>query len=265
MARVAIITGGTKGIGRGIGRRLAAAGYDLALSYRRDADGAQSFRAEVEGMGRRCLVVQADQTQEDAIGRLFDAAAEAYGAADVFVANAAATAFLPLMSLKAHQIDKTLSVTVKSYLLGAQRSVPLMRGRNGKIVAISGMDTLHIVPFHGLLGAAKSAMETLTRYLAAELAPEGIRVNAVNPGFIDTDSTRFYAGDSFEAIAEGTAAITPAKRLGTADDVAKAVEFLVSDDAAYITGQTLHVDGGLQVAPLILSKMTAAPRRQRPG
>ena len=260
-SKVAVITGGTKGIGRGIGLRLAAKGYDLAVSYRRDAEGAQAFAKEIEAKGRKALLVQADQTEEGAIDKLFDAAQKEYGAIDVFVPNAAATAFVPLMALKAHQIDKTLAVTVKSYILGAQRSVPLMKDRKGKIVAISGMDTIHTIPFHGLLGACKSAMETLTRYLAAELAPEGIRVNAVNPGFVDTDSTRYYAKDTFPQVVKAVEQIAPVPRIGTADDVAKVVEFLVSDEAEYVTGVTWHVDGGVQVAPLLMARMMTGGSR----
>jgi enoyl-[acyl-carrier protein] reductase III len=255
MAKAAVITGGTKGIGRGIGLRMAAAGYDIAVNYRRDVDGARKFASEIEKIGRRCVLVEADQTQDGAVDKLFDAARDAFGGLDLFVANAAATAFIPLLALKPHQIDKTLAVTVKSFLLGAQRAVPMMEGRKASIITISGMDTIHTIPFHALLGACKSALETLTKQLAAEVGHLGIRVNSVNPGFIDTDSTRFYAKDNFQNVVSGVEAIAPVPRIGTADDVAKAVEFLVSDAASYITGTVLHVDGGVQVAPLLMARM----------
>jgi enoyl-[acyl-carrier protein] reductase III len=249
MAKVAVITGGSKGIGRAIGLSLASQGHDVAFSYRKDAEGAKRFAAEIESKGRRAIAVQCDHTQDGAIDALFDPVAREWKAVDVFVANAAATAFLPLMQLKAHQIDKTLAMVVKSYILGAQRSAPLMEGRKGSIIAISGMDTTQTVPFHGLLGAAKAAMEMLTRYLAVELSGHGIRVNAVNPGFIDTDSSRFYAKEGFDAIAKSVAANIPAGRIGYPEDVAKLVSFLVSDQADYITGQTIIQDGGLMVGP----------------
>lgn len=257
MGKVAIVTGGTKGIGRGIGLALAREGYDLAVNYRRDVDGARKFEAEIAAFGRRALVVEADQTQDGALDTLFDETGKAFGGVlDVFIPNAAATAFLPLMALKPHQIDKTLAMTIKAYIVGAQRSVPMMAGRKGaSIIAISGMDTIHTIPFHGLLGAAKAAMETLTRYLAAELAVHDIRVNAVNPGFIDTDSTRFYAKDSFQQIVDGVVAMAPAKRIGTPEDVAACVSFLVSEKAGYVNGQTIHVDGGIAVAPMLMSRV----------
>jgi len=238
MRKIAVITGGSKGIGRGIGLRLASKGWDLAFSYRRDEAGAKKFVDEVAKAGGRALAVQADHTQDGSIDALFDATAKEFKAADLFVANAAATAFLPLMQLKAHQIDKTLAMVIKSYILGAQRSVPLMEGRNGSILAISGMDTVDTVPFPRTPRAAKAAMEMLTRYLAAELGYHKIRVNAINPGFIDTDSSRFYAKDGFDAIAKAVAGVIPNGRIGYPEDVAKLVEFLVSPDAEYINGQT---------------------------
>lgn len=255
MKRTALITGGTKGIGAAIAQRLAAQedGWNFVLSFRRDTDAAETTRTALEKSGAEVELVQVDQTEEGGVDHIFEKAKERFGSLDLFVANAAATRFVPLADLKPHHIDKTLAVTVKSYILGANRATPLMKGRNGNIIAISGMDTVHTVPFHGLLGAAKAAMETLTRYLAAELSGHKIRVNAVNPGVIDTASSRFYAGDNYEAVSQRVSAITPAGRVGTPEDVAKLVEFLISAEAEYITGTTVHVDGGLQVAPLLMN------------
>jgi enoyl-[acyl-carrier protein] reductase III len=128
---------------------------------------------------------------------MFAEVRERFGALDFLVANAAATAFRPLLDTKPHHLERTFAITVSGFLRCVQEAVPLMEGREGAIVAVSGFDTLEAIPGHGTLGAAKAAMETMVRYLAAELAPKRLRVNAVNPGYVDTDSARFYAGPDF--------------------------------------------------------------------
>jgi enoyl-[acyl-carrier protein] reductase III len=126
-----------------------------------------------------------------------------------------------------------------------------MEGREGAIVAVSGFDTVKAIPGHGTLGAAKSAMETMVRYLASELAPKRVRVNAVNPGYVDTDSARFYAGPDFRRrFEEEWVPSIPAGRLAAPEEVAGVITFLCSSDASYVYGQTLLVDGGLLLGRL---------------
>jgi len=240
-----LLTGGTRGIGLATARRFAAAGARVVLNYRRDEETANAAVDSITADGGSARALRADIADPKALETMFESIGDAEGRLDIVVANAAATAFKPLIETKRHHIEKTFGITVGGFLELVKAAVSLMPG-GGSIVAVSGFDAIRVLENHGSLGAAKAAMETLVRYLAVELAPRSVRVNGVSPGFVDTDSARYYGGQEFDTVVRPRwEAATPMKRLGSADEIAAVIAFLASNDASFVTGQTLVVDGGV--------------------
>jgi len=258
--RVAVITGGARGIGRGIALRLARDGAHCVITYRRNTDISAAVVAEIEREGVKALALPLELAEPPQVPAVFERIGETFGRVDILVANAAATSFRPLAEQKEHNVRRTFAISVDSFIAAVQSALPLMRGRPGRIVAISGIDSFQVMPGHGLLGGAKAAVESLVRAFAGELGPEGITVNGV---MIATDSSRLYieAGlrrDHEAAMAE-VAAATPVRRIGTVEDVADCVAWIVSDGAGFLTGQTILLDGGLTiVSPL--ARLGGAPK-----
>lgn len=243
---VALVTGSTRGFGRAIALRLARDGYDVVIHGRKERALAEAVAADAERLGARAHVAMADLEQPEAIAELFASIERRFGRLDAFVANAAATAFRPTLEMKIHHIERTFDLNVRGFVLSVQHAVRLMPEHGpGRIVAVSGYGSIRYLPGYAALGSAKAALERWVSYLAVELAPRGITVNAVNPGCAETDSADVYFA---RAGAESQAEVvrrTPMGRLTRAEDVAGVVAFLLSADAAFLCGQTLTVDGGL--------------------
>lgn len=242
--KVVLITGGTRGIGRATALRLAQGGATVLANYRRDEASAKETVAAIGAAGGTAFPIVADLENGDDITAMFAQVNERYGRLDVLIANAAATSFRPLLETRDHHISRTFGITISAFLKCVREAAPLT-GDGSSIVAVSGIDSIRVMDGHGTLGAAKAAMETLVKYLAVELAPR-IRVNGVNPGYVETDSARMYAGPDYETRvkAEWSASV-PLGRVAEPSEVASVIAFLCSPDASYITGETILVDGGL--------------------
>ena len=244
---VALVTGSSRGIGRATALLFAERGHDVVVHYRREAEAAEAVAKEARVLGAEALVVAGDLVEAEVPAGIMAEVGQRFGRLDVLVANAASTAFKPLQDVGARHLDLTMRTVVQSFLLLAQGAVPLMAGRPGTIVAVSGFDSVRVVANHGLLGAAKAALEQLVRYLAVELRPDDVAVNSVLPGFVATDSARKWADTShpggWEAF-EARWASTPGVIIAP-ERIAEIIAFLCTPAGRCIRGHNLMVDGGV--------------------
>ena len=243
-APVALITGGSRGIGRAAALALGRSGHTIAIGYKRDLAAAQDVQSRLSTLGAQSTVVRVDLEDSSDITAALQGINEQYGRLDVLVANAAATAVKPILDLGPHHLNRTMAVTINSFVQLVQESVPLMHGRPGSVIAVSGIDTLRATSNHGLLSAAKAGLEALVRSLAVELSPFDISVNAVSPGPVDTDSSRHYAGAQWADMERDWIERTPAGRVGVPDDIGAIINFLASPASRWLRGQVLVADGG---------------------
>jgi NAD(P)-dependent dehydrogenase (short-subunit alcohol dehydrogenase family) len=242
--RVALITGASRGIGRTLAVSLAARGATPVINYRHNEDAANEVVAEVEKHGISTLAIRADIEDVAEIDSMFDQVEERFGRLDFFVANASASNFRPFMELKPHHLERTFNLNVRAFVVGTQHAVRLM-DQGGRIVVLSSYGSPRTFPTYANLGSAKAAAEVWARYMAVELAPLGINVNALTPGIIESDSSAFFYNTGLVAPLDKVVPRIPKRRLGTAQEVADCVLFLLSPASEYVTGTTLVVDGGL--------------------
>ena len=241
--RVAIVTGASRGIGRGIALELAQRGATVVVNYVQNADAAGEVVARIREGGGEAGAVQADVSEEDGAAALVKAATAEHGRLDILVNNAGITRDNVIMLMKAQDFDDVLQTNLRSAWLCSRAAVrSMMRKRYGRIVNVTSISGLMGQGGQTNYSASKAGLVGLTKALAKEVGPRNITVNAVAPGFIITDLTR-----DLEELTDLAREFAALRRLATVEDIARAVAFLVSDDAALITGQVLAVDGGTAI------------------
>jgi NAD(P)-dependent dehydrogenase (short-subunit alcohol dehydrogenase family) len=240
--RAALVTGSSRGIGRATALALAP-DHDLVIHYRRRPDDAQEAAEQVRALGAQAVVVRAELEDPADLEGLVARTVDAFGRIDTFVANGAAGAFLPVTKAQRHHTYRTLQTIVTSFVDLVRLIEPHM-GAGGRIIAVSGTDSRFAVSDHGLIGAAKAALESLVRNLAVELGPRRITVNSVIPGSVATESMTLAFETGVDDIAGRVLASIPLGRFADPDEIAAVIAFLCSPAAGYVTGTTITVDGG---------------------
>jgi len=239
-----LVTGGSRGIGRAIALRLAEAGCDVAINYVRNKKPAQETVAAVEAAGGKSLLLRCNIANTKNLESMFDELGEAWGHLDIIVSNAASGVIKPAMELTQRHWHWTMDINAAALLPIAQYGVPLMKD-GGHIVAVSSLGAVRAIPNYAAVGASKAALESLIRHLAVELAPQGVNVNAISAGVVDTDALKHFPNR--EELLTESARRTPAGKLIEPVDVADTVLFLTSPLASMIVGQTIVVDGGYSI------------------
>jgi len=243
--KVALVTGSGRGIGKAIALYFARHGADVVVNFFRNRNPAEETAAQIRALGRRAEVVKANVGEEQGLEALFAATEATFGGLDIFIHNAASGYNKPALAQRPKGWDWTLNINAKAFLFGAQRAARLMAPRGGGyMVAISSPGSFRVLPEYVVVGASKAALEAVTRYLAVELAPQNIVVNAVSPGVVLTDALRHFSTIQDPDLLERVAQATPAGRLVTPEDVAQVVGFLCTPQASMIRGQVILVDGG---------------------
>jgi len=241
----ALVTGSSRGIGRAIALSLADFKVDVAINYLRNRTRAEETAHEIEARGVRALVLKGNVAKPEHVENLFSLIGDSWGGLDVVVSNAASGVLKPARELTLHHFDWSMHINAAALLPITQQFLK-MDSKNAKsLVAVSSLGALRAIPNYTAVGASKAALESMVRHLAAEFAPEGMRINAVSAGTVDTDALLHFPNR--EELLESALERTPAGRLVHPQDVANVVVFLCTEYASMIHGQTLIVDGGYSI------------------
>ena len=243
--KVALITGGTKGIGKAIALKLAAGGANVAVNFLRSRNAADQTMRELGALGGDHIAIRCNIGNTEKMPKVFQEIKEKYGRLDIFISNAALGVFTSAMELDDKAWHLSMDTNAWAYLKSVQIARELMPD-GSKIVALSSLGSVRYITGYAAIGASKAAIETVTRYLAYELAPRKINVNTVSGGFIDTDALKGFP--NYQEMVDEVVRRTPFNRVGQPDEVADVVVFLCSEKSKWITGQVIVVDGGYSLA-----------------
>lgn len=242
--KVALITGGSRGIGRAIAIRLAEQGADVVVNYVRHKRDAGDTAQEVEKLGRKCLLVKANVANSDDVVKMFDNIAKEFGHLDILVSNAASGVLKPALELTERHWNWAMDINARALLTLVQQGLPLMK-QGSRVMAVSSLGSVRAIENYTTVGASKAALESLVRHLAVELGPQGIHVNTISAGAVDTDALKHFPNR--DEILGAAMARTPLGRLTTPQDVADIALFLCSNLSNMIQGQVITVDGGYAI------------------